>query len=111
MSFHSYMVVFCAPIANRKEKGKPQPKPSPTKPNPTQQTGPTRSLLPLLPTAQFSSLPASPPPFRSAPLQPALPSPMPETQQPGPLPQPTHARLLSVTWAPRISRAFPALSR
>ena len=66
MSFHSYMVVFCAPIANRKEKGKPQPKPSATKPNPTQQTGPTRSLLPPLPTAQFASLPASPPPFRSA---------------------------------------------
>ena len=51
MSFHSYRVVFCAPIANRKEKGKPQPKPSPTKPNPTQQTGPTRSLLLPLPTA------------------------------------------------------------
>ena len=111
MSFHSYMVVFCAPIANRKEKGKPQPKPSPSKPNPTQQTGPTRSLLLPLPTAQFASLPASPPPFRSAPLQPALPSPAPETQQPGPLPQPTHAHLLSITWASRISRAIPALSR
>ena len=77
MSFHSYVVVFCAPIANRKEKGKPQPKPNPTKPNPTQQTGPTRSLLLPLPVAQFTSNRG--PAFPSGPAQlsssPSLPGP------------------------------------
>ena len=67
MSFHSYMVVFCAPIANRKEKGKPQPKPSPTKPNPTNWPNPLPpSPSPhspvCFPPSQPTSLPVGPAP-------------------------------------------------